>query len=70
MACFVPLSASVMTPSFHWVGLGWVGLGQPVNGLGWIGSHKMDHGQLWYKRFADMMKKMMDLAVEAGRIAL
>jgi len=22
--------------------MGWVGLGQPVNGLGWIGSHKMD----------------------------
>jgi len=22
--------------------LGWVGLGQPVNGPGWIGSHKMD----------------------------
>ena len=41
-----------MTPSFHWVELGWVeifkiqlcwiGLGQPGDGLGWIGSHKMN----------------------------
>jgi len=49
MACFVPLSASVMTPSFHWVGLGWVEIFKLQ--LGWVGSasqwarlgsHKMD----------------------------
>jgi len=30
-------------PNFStYSGLGWVGLGQSVDGLGWIGSHKMD----------------------------
>jgi len=58
MACFVPLSASVMTPSFHWVGLdwvkifkfqlGWVGLGWVSQSMGWVGlGHiKWTQGQL------------------------
>jgi len=53
MACFVPLSALVMTPSFHWDGLGWVEifkfqLGWVSQSMGWVGlGHiKWTHGQL------------------------
>ena len=31
--------------------LGWVGLGQPADGLGWIGSHKMDPWTTRTQRF-------------------
>jgi len=57
-ACFVSLSASVMTPSSNglgWVGLGWVGLGWVGLGrdflisirLGWVGLGQPVDGLGW-----------------------